>query len=217
MSWVTPCTPIYLETPDHAGYPIFVVRGGGRFEFQPGAGAGAPVEDPRDDPQFQISLLEEAFSNFHRYFFIMPILAQFELEVHQRLEGGQGLTAEDMNAIMADLSPRAMARNSSLTGTGPGLPGQPLVTCIRITMSTSTPPGSRPRMHFHAESLSGAQNAAEDYLRFLSAGNSLYPLEALKLAGVDMSTPQPVEETFDILAQMVDRLEELTKINERST
>jgi len=45
----------------------------------------------------------------------------------------------------------------------------------------------------------------------------LYPLEALKVAGVDMSTPQPVEETFEVLAQMVDRLEELTKVNERST
>jgi oligoendopeptidase F len=61
--------------------------------------------------------------------------------------------------------------------------------------------------------LSGKQNAAEDYRRFLRAGSSLYPLDALKLAGVDLSTPQPVEETFEILAQMVDRLEELTRTN----
>ena len=39
----------------------------------------------------------------------------------------------------------------------------------------------------------------------------MYPLDTLKLAGVDMSTPQPVEETFEILSQMVDQLEELTK------
>jgi oligoendopeptidase F len=58
--------------------------------------------------------------------------------------------------------------------------------------------------------LAGTPNAAEDYLRFLSAGSSLYPLDALKIAGVDMSTPQPVEETFDVLAQLVDRLDELT-------
>jgi oligoendopeptidase F len=64
--------------------------------------------------------------------------------------------------------------------------------------------------------LSGQPNAAEDYLRFLSAGSSLYPLDALKLAGVDMSTPQAVEETFEVLAQMVDRLEELTKTREHS-
>jgi len=31
-----------------------------------------------DDPQFQISVIEEAMGNFHRYFFVMPILARFE-------------------------------------------------------------------------------------------------------------------------------------------
>ena len=51
--------------------------------------------------------------------------------------------------------------------------------------------------------------AAEDYLGFLKAGSSLYPLEALKLAGVDLTTPQPVEETFSVLAGLVDRLEGL--------
>ena len=42
----------------------------------------------------------------------------------------------------------------------------------------------------------------------------LYPLDALKLAGVDLSTPEPVEATFDILAGMVDRLEELTRVKQ---
>ena len=52
---------------------------------------------------FQIKVLEEALSNFHRYFFIMPTLARFELEVHQRIERGAGLTASDLNVLMADL------------------------------------------------------------------------------------------------------------------
>ena len=34
--------------------------------------------------------------NFHRYFFIMPTLARFELEMHGRAERGAGLTADDM-------------------------------------------------------------------------------------------------------------------------
>ncbi|MFP6834969.1 MAG: M3 family metallopeptidase, partial [Pseudomonadales bacterium] len=45
--------------------------------------------------QFQIALIEEAMDNLHRYFFIMPTLARFELEVHERAEKGQSLTAED--------------------------------------------------------------------------------------------------------------------------
>jgi oligoendopeptidase F len=52
---------------------------------------------PSTDPEFQINVIEEAMSNFHRYFFIMPTLARFELEMHQRAERGQGLAADDMN------------------------------------------------------------------------------------------------------------------------
>jgi oligoendopeptidase F len=59
--------------------------------------------DNSDDSDFQISVIEEAMSNFHRYFFIMPTLARFELEIHEREERGGGVSAEDMIALMADL------------------------------------------------------------------------------------------------------------------
>ena len=54
--------------------------------------------------------------------------------------------------------------------------------------------------------LAGEPGAAENYVKFLSAGASLYPLDALKLAGVDMATPQAVEATFAVLGDMVNRL-----------
>ena len=54
------------------------------------------------DPDFQISVIEEAMDNFHRYFFIMPTLARFELEM-QRAERGEGLIADDMIKRMAEL------------------------------------------------------------------------------------------------------------------
>jgi oligoendopeptidase F len=57
--------------------------------------------------------------------------------------------------------------------------------------------------------LSGAPGAADDYLKFLKAGSSLYPLDALKLAGVDMTTPAPVEAAFETLAGLVERLDTL--------
>jgi len=48
--------------------------------------------------------------------------------------------------------------------------------------------------------LSGTPGAAEDYINFLKAGNSLYSIDALKLAGVDMTQPQPVEDAFAALS-----------------
>ena len=55
------------------------------------------------DRDFQIGVIEEAMSNYHRYFFIMPTLARFELELHERAERGQPLTADSYNGLMADL------------------------------------------------------------------------------------------------------------------
>jgi oligoendopeptidase F len=38
----------------------------------------------------------------------------------------------------------------------------------------------------------------------------MYPLEGLRLAGVDMNSPEPVKAAFATLARMVSRLEDLT-------
>lgn len=57
--------------------------------------------------------------------------------------------------------------------------------------------------------MTGVPNAVQDYLSFLSAGGSVYPLDALKIAGVNLSTPYTVEETFDVLSGYVDKLETL--------
>ena len=57
--------------------------------------------------------------------------------------------------------------------------------------------------------LSGEEGAVDAYLDFLKAGGSDYPLEILKRAGVDLTSPEPVEETFGVLAQWGDRLEAL--------
>ena len=52
-------------------------------------------------------------------------------------------------------------------------------------------------------------DAVERYMAFLRAGGSGYPIPALMAAGVDMSTPLAVEETFKVLEGLVDRLEAL--------
>lgn len=165
-----------------------------------------------NDPEFQISLLEEAFSNFHRYFFIMPMLARFELEVHQRVESGQGVTADDMNALMADLFAEGYGSEMQFDRERTGITWATFGHLYQDYYVYQYSTGISGAHALARRVLSGVQDAAEDYLRFLRAGSSLYPLDALRLAGVDMSSPQPVEETFEVLAQMVDRLEELTAI-----
>ena len=57
--------------------------------------------------------------------------------------------------------------------------------------------------------MAGQSGAAERYLGFLKAGESRYPIDVLRDAGVDMATPEAVETTFATLASYVDRLEGL--------
>ena len=192
----------------YASYSLFVAEVASNFNQ---ALVRAHLLKTNTDPQFQISLLEEAFSNFHRYFFIMPMLAQFELEVHRRVERGQGVTADDMNALMADLFAEGYGSEMQFDRERTGITWATFGHLYQDYYVYQYSTGISGAHALSRRVLSGTPNAAQDYLRALSVGSSLYPLDTLKLAGVDMSTPQPVEETFEILSQMVDRLEELTR------
>ena len=53
--------------------------------------------------------------------------------------------------------------------------------------------------------------AVDDYKKFLSAGCSDDPISVLKLAGVDMSSPKPVNEALSLFGELVKDMEELVK------
>ena len=52
------------------------------------------------------------------------------------------------------------------------------------------------------------QNGAEDYINFLKSGSSKYSIDLLKGAGVDMSTPQPVENAMKVFESILTEMEE---------
>ena len=49
-----------------------------------------------------------------------------------------------------------------------------------------------------------------DYKKFLSSGGSQDPISLLKIAGVDMSSPKPVEQALEMFGQLLDEMEQLT-------
>ena len=54
--------------------------------------------------------------------------------------------------------------------------------------------------------------AVKDYLEFLSGGRSKSPIELLKGAGVDMTTPEPVEQALQLFGELLDEMEELLEV-----
>ena len=57
--------------------------------------------------------------------------------------------------------------------------------------------------------LKGGANEQEDYLRFLKSGDSVHPIDALKIAGVDMTSVEPVKQAIAKFRSLVGQLEEL--------
>lgn len=163
----------------------------------------------KTDRDFQISLIEEAMANFLRYFLIMPTLARFELETHQRIENGQGLSADSMNDLMADLFAEAYGDKVYVDRPRVGITWATFGHLYSDYYVYQYATGISGAHALSQRILSGVPGAVQDYLDFLKAGSSQYPLDVLKRAGVDLTTPQPVEETFAVLAGYVDRLEKL--------
>jgi oligoendopeptidase F len=166
------------------------------------------------DPAFQVAVIEEAMSNFYRYFFIMPSLARLELAIHERVERGGAVTAEYLNNLMADLMMEVYGSEVEVTERDRERIGSTWAQFHTHLYSNfyvyQYATGIAGADHLVQRVADGDAKAAASYLAFLRSAGSMYPLEGLRLAGVDMTSPEPVEAAFATLAGMVARLEELT-------
>ncbi len=162
------------------------------------------------DPSFKIAVIEEAMANFFRYFFIMPTLARFELEMHERVENGEGLTADILIERMADLFQEGYGEEVHVDRERVGITWATFGHLYSDYYVYQYATGISGAHALAARVLSGEDGAVEDYLNFLRTGSSRYPLDALSLAGVNLRESQPVKETFSKMEEMVDLLEELT-------
>ena len=199
----------------YSDYGLFVAEVASNFHQ---ALVRAHLLQTNPDPEFQISVIEEAMANYYRYFFIMPSLARFELEVHERVERGEALNAESLIDLMADLMAEVYGDEVELREGDRERVGSTwaqfhthLYSNFYVYQYATGIAGA----NWLAERvLNGDAGAAGDYLAFINAGESLYPLDALRLAGVDMTRPEPVDKAFDVMASMVARLEELVENRE---
>lgn len=160
------------------------------------------------DPSLRISILEEAMSNFHRYFFIMPTLARLELELHQREEAGQGLTADWMSKRMVELLEEGYGGEVEYDPDLLGILWAHFGHLYEDYYVYQYATGISGAQALAARVLGGEQGAVESYLEFLRAGSSLYPLDALKVAGVDLTDSAPVEAAFHSLENIISQLED---------
>ena len=195
-------TQAYLD----AEYSIFVAEVASNFNQ---AMVRASLFKSRDDRDYQLAVIQEAMDNIHRYFFIMPTLARFEFAVFEKVKNGDPLNADVLQELMRTLYAEGYGdtleddpERTSITWATFGHLYDPFYTFQYATGISAA----------HAlcnRIIDGTEGAVDAYLEFLKAGNSVYPIEALAIAGVDMTSSEPVNAGFRALSVLVDRLESL--------
>ncbi|HUF37412.1 MAG TPA: oligoendopeptidase F [Anaerolineales bacterium] len=193
----------------YSDYSLFVAEVASNFNQ---ALTRAHLFESNPDRAFQLTLIDETMSNFRRYFFIMPTLARFELEVHERVERGAPVNADLMNGLCADLFSEGFGDTLQMDRERMGITWAQfghLYSQYYVYQYATGIAGAHALAYQVLTDKTGA--AAARYLDFLKAGGSMYPIDALKRAGVDLESPEPVEQAFETLRQVVDRLEEWTE------
>jgi oligoendopeptidase F len=161
------------------------------------------------DHAFQLALIEETMSNFHRYFFIMPILAQWEHAMHERVEQGKAINADIMIKTCTDLFKEGYGDFVEFDEEQVGITWAQfphMYANYYVYQYTTGISGAHALL---ADVATNKGNAVQKYLAFLSAGSSMYPVDALKMVGVDLTSPEPVEKAFYFLAKVIDQLDNL--------
>ncbi len=166
------------------------------------------------DPKFQLAIIEEAMSNFHRYFFIMPTLARWELEMHELAESGKPLTAEVMSDVCAEYFAEGYGEDAEYDLDQVGITWAQFQHMYMNFYVYQYATGISAAHALAKGVREGGQEVVDRYLNFLRAGSSVYPLDALKAAGVDMTSSEPVDKAFEVMAKYVDRLEALVEADE---
>ncbi len=162
------------------------------------------------DKKERAYLLNHYLDSFKGTVYRQTMFAEYEMITNQMAEEGQSLTAEALTKVYYDLNCKYY---------GPDMVSDPEigVEWARI-----------PHFYYnfyvyqYATSFSAAvavargilkegAPAVERYRKFLSGGCSMPPVELLKIAGVDLTTAQPIQDALDVFGQVIKELEELTR------
>ena len=139
------------------------------------------------------------------------MFAEFELKTHEFVEKGVPLTAELLRKTYRELlelyfGPEMhFEDNSDMEG-------------LRIPHFYSSfyvykyATGISAAMALAKKVVNGGQKEKDDYFAFLKSGGSRYPIEALKVAGVDMESSEPIQAACDIFAETVEELSQLLSL-----
>jgi len=160
------------------------------------------------DPKMRAYIINRQVDDIRGTVFRQTMFAEFEKIIHAVEESGDALTLDVFKSEYHKLLGAYFAENFTLD---PQLD----LECLRIPHFYNAfyvykyATGISAAVALSERVLSNQAGAVEAYLNFLRSGGSRFPLEALKIAGVDMTTSAPIESTLRLFERRVDELEQL--------
>ncbi len=160
------------------------------------------------DKQEKLYLLNHYLEQFRGTVYRQTMFAEFEKIIHEKVEAGEALTPELLNSIYHRLNVDYY--------------GPDMVVDAAVDVEWSRIPhfynafyvykyatGFSAATALARQILEEGEPAVNRYLDFLKGGNADYPLNLLKKAGVDMTSPQPVATALSVFNDLVRHMEEL--------
>ena len=161
-----------------------------------------------DDTEMRKYLLNLHIEEFRTTLFRQTMFAEFEDMTHRAIEDGQVLTADWMCSIYDELNARyygpAVEKDDTIKYEWARIPH--FYNAFYVYKYAT---GYSAATAISEKILNEGRPAADRYIEFLKTGESDYPIELLKIAGVDMSTPEPVEKAMDTFNSLLDEFEKL--------
>lgn len=159
-------------------------------------------------PEMRLYLLNQYLENFKGTVYRQTMFAEFEKIAHEQVEKGEALSAEYLSELYKDLVQQYF--------------GPELVMDEEVKYEWARIPhfyrsfyvykyatGYSSAVALSEGILKEGEQAVKPYLEFLSMGGSQYPLDSLKHAGVDLTTPEPIEKALQKFEQIVIEAEKV--------
>jgi oligoendopeptidase F len=158
------------------------------------------------DPKMRAYIINRQIDDIRGTLFRQTMFAEFERVIHAVEESGEALTLDVFKIEYRKLLEAYFAENFVLDR-------ELDLECLRIphfyhafyVYKYAT--GISAAVALSQRVLSGEPGSVEAYLNFLRSGGALFPLDALKVAGVDMTTSAPIASTLDLFERRLAELE----------
>ena len=161
-----------------------------------------------NDIEMRKYLLNLHLEEFRTTLFRQTMFAEFEDITHKAIEAGQVLTADWMcqqyEALNAKYYGPAVEKDDTIKYEWARIPH--FYNAFYVYKYAT---GYSAASAISGKILSEGKPAAESYISFLKTGECDYPIELLKIAGVDMSSPEPIEKAMTTFNSLLDEFEKL--------